>query len=76
MVEHFRLSTLSRWDEVLVENFQDVFANLGKLCFDLLAIFFDQANLSFVALGLFLLLDGSYNSPRSTTGTNNVLVRD
>lgn len=50
MVEHLRLATLCGWDEVGVEDFQDVFADLGEFGFDLLAVFLDEADLGIIAL--------------------------
>jgi hypothetical protein len=57
VVEDLRLAGLSRRDQVLVENAEDVLADLGELCLDLLAVLLDQSDLSRVALGLLLLLD-------------------
>ena len=63
MIEHFRLATLSRLDQMLVENDQDIFANVGKLSLDLLAVFLNQADLGLIALGLLFLLDRGDNPP-------------
>lgn len=76
VVEDLGLAALSRLDEVLVQNLKDVITDLGQLSFDLLAVLLDQSDLALVALGLFLLLDRSDDSPRSTAGTNDVLVGD
>lgn len=45
VVEDLGLAGLGRGDEVIVENIKDVVADLGELGFDLLTVFFDQANL-------------------------------
>lgn len=76
MVKHLRLAALSGFDQVLVKYDQDVFADIGKLGLDLLAVFFNQADLGLVAFGLLFLLDRGYNSPRRTPGTDDVLVSD
>ena len=74
MIKHLRLATLSRRDQVLVKNFEDIFANLGKLCFDLLAVFLDERNLRFISFGFLLLLNRCYDSPRGTASANDILV--
>jgi hypothetical protein len=61
---------------MLVENLENVFTDLRKLCLDLLAVFLDESNLARVSLGLLLLLDRSDDSPRGTAGTNDILVGD
>ena len=57
MIEDFGLAALGRLDEVLVQNLQDVFADFGELCLNLLTIFLDQPDLRLVALVLLLLLN-------------------
>ena len=76
MVEYLRLARSSRGDEVLVENIENILADLGELALNLLSVALDHGNLSLVTLGLLLLLDGGDDSPRSTAGTNDVLVCD
>ena len=76
MVEDLGLSALGRGDEVLVEDSKDVFADLGKLGLDLLAVLLDKADLGLVALGLLLLLNGGDDSPRCAASTDDVLVGD
>lgn len=76
MVKDLGLSGLGGWDQVLVKNVKDVLANLGELGLDLLTVLLDESNLAGVALGLLLLLNGGNDSPRSTAGTNHVLVGD
>lgn len=76
VVEHLRLARLSGRDKVLVQDVQDVIADLGQLCLDLLSVLLDEANLRRVALGLLLLLDRGDDSPGGTSGTNDVLVGD
>lgn len=76
VVEDLRLTALGGLDEVLVQNLEDIVADLGKLGLDLLAVLLDQSDLGLVALGLLLLLDRGDDSPRGTAGTNDVLVGD
>jgi hypothetical protein len=76
VVEDLGLAALGRGDEVAVKALQDVLADLGKLGLDLLAVLLDESDLGLVALGLLLLLDRGDDSPRGTTGTDDVLVGD
>lgn len=76
VVKDLGLAGLGGLDEVLVQDLQDVVADLGKLGLDLLAVLLDQGNLALVALGLLLLLDRGDDTPRGTAGTNDVLVGD
>lgn len=76
MVEDLRLARLGGWDEVLVQDIEDIVANLGELGLDLLSVLLDQTDLGRVALGFLLLLDGGNDSPRGTSGTDDVLVGD
>jgi len=76
VVEHLGLPALGRRDEVLVENVENVFADLGELIFNLLTVLLDEGNLGGVSLGLLLLLDRSDYSPGGTAGTDDVLVGD
>ncbi len=76
VVEYLRLARSSRGDKVLVENIKNILADLGELALNLLSVALDHGNLSLVTLGLLLLLDGGDDSPRSTAGTNDVLVCD
>ena len=50
MIEYFGFSALRRGDQMLVKDLQDVFADLGKLGLDLLAVLFDERQLRFIAL--------------------------
>jgi hypothetical protein len=68
VVEDLGLAALRGGDEVTVKALEDVLADLGKLGLD------DESNLGLVALGLFLLLNRGDDSPRSTAGTDDVLV--
>ena len=57
MVEHLGFTALRGWDEVLIKDLENIFADVGKLVLDLLTVFLDQGDLAFIALGLLLLLD-------------------
>jgi hypothetical protein len=76
VVKDLGLSALGRGNEVLVQNLENVFADLGELGLNLLAVFLDEGDLAFVALGLLLLLDRADDSPGGTTSTDDVLVGD
>ena len=76
VVKDLRFTSLCRWNQMCLENLQDVFANLGEFGLNLLAIFFDQAHLRFVAFRLLLLLNRGDDPPGSTSRANDVLVRD
>lgn len=76
MVEDLGLAARSRGNQVLVQNVQNVIADLSKLGLDLLAVLLDQSDLGLVALRFLLLLDRGNDSPRRTSGSNDVLVGD
>jgi|TARA_R110002003_G_scaffold279_22_gene18181 hypothetical protein len=76
VVENLGLAALSRGDQMPVQALQDVFADLGQLGLNLLAVLLDEADLGLVALGLLLLLDRGDDSPRCTAGTDYILIRD
>lgn len=57
MVEDLGFARGSRGDEVLVEDFEDILADLGELALDLLPVALDHCHLGLIALGLLLLLD-------------------
>lgn len=61
---------------MLVQNLEDVIADLGKLGLDPLAVFLDEGDLGIVAFRLLLLLDRGDDSPGRTAGADDVLVGD
>jgi hypothetical protein len=61
---------------VLVEDLEDVLADLGELGLDLLPVGLDHGDLGLVALRLLLLLDGGDDAPRRTASADDVLVSD
>lgn len=74
VVEDLGLARLGRRNKVLVEDFENILADLGELGLNLLSVFLDESDLGRVALRLLLLLNGSDYSPRGTAGANDVLV--
>ena len=76
MVEDLGLAGLGLGDERLVEDVEDILADLLELGLDLLAVVADGANVLLGALGLLLLLDRGDDAPRGTSCADNVLVGD
>lgn len=74
MIEHLGFSRLRLWDQGFVKDIKDVTTNLLQLRLDLLTVFADLSDMFVGALGLLLLLDTRDNSPRCTSGTDDVLV--
>ena len=63
MVEDLGLARLGLGDERVVEDVEDILADLLKLGLDLLAVITDGANVLLGALGLLLLLDRGNDAP-------------
>lgn len=76
MVEDLGLAAGSLRDQVLVENVEDILADLLQLLLDLSAVFADGSDVLVRALGFFLLLNGGDDAPRGPAGADNVLVGD
>ena len=76
MVEDLALASLGLANEALVENVEDILADLLKLKLDLLTVLADDANVLLGALGLLLLLDAGDDAPGGTSGSDDVLVGD
>jgi hypothetical protein len=74
VVEDFGLSRLSLWDQGLIQDIEDILADLLELGLDLLTVVADSRNMLIGTLGLFLLLDRRDYAPGSTSSTNDVLV--
>jgi hypothetical protein len=76
VVKDLGLARLGLGDEGVVEDVEDILADLLKLGLNLLAVVADGADVLLRALGLLLLLDGRNDAPRRASGTDNVLVGD
>lgn len=76
VVEDLALASLGLGDEALVENVEDILADLLKLELDLLAVLANDADVLLGALGLLLLLDAGDDAPGGTAGADDVLVGD
>lgn len=74
MVKDLALASLSLGDEALIENVEDILADLLELKLDLLAVLADDANVLVGTLGLLLLLDAGNDAPGGTAGADDVLV--
>ena len=57
MVEDLRLARLGLWDQGLVQDIEDILADLLEFGLDLLTVVSDGLNMLVGALGLLLLLD-------------------
>jgi len=76
VVEDLALARLGLGDQGVVEDVEDILADLLELGLDLLAVVADDGNVLVGTLLLLLLLDRGDDAPRGTSGTNNVLVGD
>jgi len=76
VVEDLGLAGLGLGNERLVEDVEDILADLLELGLDLLAVVADGANVLLRALGLLLLLDRGDDAPRGTSCADDVLVGD
>jgi hypothetical protein len=76
VVEDLGLAGLGLGNQGLVQDVQDILADLLQLGLDLLAVVADDSDVLLGALRLLLLLDGGDDAPRGTAGTDNVLVRN
>jgi hypothetical protein len=76
VVKDLGLARLGLGDEGLVEDVEDILADLLQLGLNLLAVVADDGDVLLGALGFLLLLDGRNNAPGSTAGANHVLVGD
>ena len=76
MVKDLGLARLGLGDERVVEDVEDILADLLELGLDLLSVVADGANVLLGALGLFLLLDRGDDAPGRASRTDDVLVSD
>lgn len=63
MIKDFGLSTLGLWNESLVEDVEDILADLLELLLDSLTVLSDGCYVLIGTLGLFFLLDRGNDSP-------------
>ena len=76
VIEDLRFAALGGFDQMLIKDLQDIFADLGKLGLNLLTVFLDQSDLGFVAFRFLLLFDRGDDPPGGTSRPDNVLVGD
>lgn len=74
MIEDFRLARGSVRNEAIIQNIENVLADLLELRLDLVSVFADGADVLVRSLRLLLLLDGGDDAPRGTASTDNILV--
>ena len=74
MVEDLGLAGGGIGDEGVVQDIEDVLADLLKLKLDLGTVLLDGGDVLLRALGLLLLLNGGDDAPGGTSGTDDVLV--
>lgn len=74
MVENLGLASGGVGDEALVQDIENVLADLLELELDLAAVLLDGGDVLVRALGLLLLLNGGDDAPRGTASADNVLV--
>lgn len=74
MVEDLGLAGLGVGDKAVVEDVEDILADLLELELDLGAVLADGADVLVGALALLLLLNGGDDAPGGTAGTDDVLV--
>ena len=61
---------------MLVKNLEDIRADSSQFIFNLHTVFSDFLGLDIVSFRFLLLLNRGNDSPRSTTGTDHILVSD
>jgi len=76
VVEDLGLARLGLGDKRVVEDVEDILADLLELRLDLLSVVADGANVLLGAFGLLLLLDRGDDAPGRTSCSDNVLVGD
>lgn len=76
VVEDLGLSRFGLWDESIVKDVENILADFLEFGLDLLAIVADGGDMFVRALGFLLLLNGRDDSPRGTSGSDDVLVGD
>ena len=74
VVENLGLARLGLGNEAVVQDVEDILADLLELGLNLLPVVADGADVLLRALGLLLLLDGGDDAPRGTSCADHVLV--
>lgn len=74
MVENLGLASGGVGDEALVQDIENILADLLELELNLAAVLLDGGDVLVRALGLLLLLDGGDDAPRGTASADDVLV--
>lgn len=74
MVEDLGFAGLCLGNQGVVEDVENILANLLKLLFDLLSVVADGGHVLVRALGLLLLLDRRDDAPRGTSCADDILV--
>jgi hypothetical protein len=76
VVKDLALASLGLGDKALVEDGENILADLLELELNLLAVLANDTNVLVGALSLLLLLDAGDDAPGSTAGADDVLVGD
>jgi len=76
VVEHLRLAGLSFGNQAVVQDIENIPADLLELLLDLVSVLFDLSNVLVGSLSFLFLLDGGDDSPRGTSCSHNILVGD
>lgn len=76
VVEDLGLTGTGILDEMIVENLEDIAANLAEFFLNLGLVATNHINMLGIALAFFLLFDGRDDTPRCATSTDNILVGD
>lgn len=63
VVEDLGLAGLGLGDQRVIQNVQDILADILKLLLDLITVLLDDTNVLVGTLGLLLLLDGGDDAP-------------
>ncbi len=63
VVENSGFPCAGGWNQVLINDGENVIANLGKLLFHLVPIVLDALHIFLIALALLLLLNGRHDPP-------------
>ncbi|KAI6754239.1 hypothetical protein HG530_012753 [Fusarium avenaceum] len=74
VVEDLGLASGGVGDEEVVQNIEDILADLLELGLNLVAVVLDGRDMLVGSLRFLLLLDRGDDAPRGTSGTDNVLV--